>query len=195
MMPSTGDVSLAAAGAPAAQMAVSAALNGLRAEGFAGSAELALPSPVGTPAAASATASAKPAPIITPEQMAKLLKLLDEKGGDNAFPAVIANPLGLGAPGQAYMARTLAAGDPAGLIRGFAISKGSEQDIVISNVTAGKNAYLYRAHRDGTLVAAIIGDAATQKVISWNVADAQKSYLAEVALWTGMVSAPVTASN
>ena len=52
VIPSSGNVSLAAAGAPAAQMAATAVLNGLRAQGLPGGAGLALPSPAATPSAA-----------------------------------------------------------------------------------------------------------------------------------------------
>lgn len=194
LIPSAGNVSLAAAGAPAAQMAVQTVLNGLRAQGFAGSAESILPSPAATPASASAAAP-KAAPSLTPEVMGKMLKLIAEKGVDRDLIAVMANSLGLSASGQTWASRSISATSGDGSIHGFYISRGAEQDLVISLGVPGKAVYAYRTRRDGTATAAVVLDLQTRQTTMRSPDEAQKSLDAEVALWSGVVSNTATASN
>src|SRR4051812_9622190 len=93
LVPSNGAVALAAAGAPGAQLAVESVMNGLRAQGVAGS-SLVLPPPVPSPSAAAA-ASPTPPGSLTPELLKKILQLIASRGVDQQIPADFANPLGL----------------------------------------------------------------------------------------------------
>lgn len=197
LIPAPGNVSLAAAGAPAAQMAAQTILKGLRGEGIAGSAELALPTPSATPAATAASTPAVSVSVtgLTSELMAKMLKLIASQGVDREFLAPLANALGIGAAGQAWSSRSITAGDAASGVHGFYISRGNDQDIVATLMVTGKSLYCYRAHRDGTVVAAFIGDVATQKITPRDLPDAQKGFDTEISLWSSMVSKPMTTAS
>src|SRR4051794_24406836 len=81
-VPSNGDVALASAGAPGVQLAVQSALTGVRTQVFAGGAEVALPTPASTPAAAPATVSSP-----SPEFMSKMIQLITARGVDKEINA------------------------------------------------------------------------------------------------------------
>jgi hypothetical protein len=195
MIPSAGNVSLAAAGAPAAQMAATAVLNGLRAQGLPGGADLALPAPASTPAAAPTPVRLASDPALNPTVLQKVLAMMVDKGVDRELLATVANPLGLTATGQTWASRSLTFKQNDGVLHGFYISRGSEQDLVISDAIPGKSMYVYRAHRDGTASAAIVMDLQTRAVTTRDPSEAQQSLNAEWALWTQTVANQTTASN
>lgn len=192
LIPSSSNVSLAAAGAPAAQMAATAVLNGLRAQGLAGGAEVALPSPAATPAAVSPVSS--PAPTLTPEIMVKLTKLVADKGVDRELIPLVANTLGLTPAGQTWASRSVSYTETNGTGHSFYISRTADPDLVIALNVPGKT-YGFRLHRDGTAVAAFVFDIPTRQITMLTSAEAQKSTDGQVAFWTGLVANPQTASN
>jgi len=157
-------------------------------------ADIALSPSAATPLAA-APVSAHSTPVLTPALMEKMLKLIADKGIDHNLIAPLANALGFGASGQGWPSRSVAAGDPASVLHGFYICSGDEQDIAVTMGIAGKSLYGYRAHRDGTLTAAFIGDIPTHKITPRDLSEAQKDFDNEIAIWASIVAKPVTASN
>ena len=137
---------------------------------------------------AAAPASATP---LTPEVMGKMLILIAEKGGDHDFPAILANALGLTASGQSWAGRSIALPEN-GRVHGFAISRGADQDLLITlgpAVFSGTGTgYCYRARRDGTVTAAIVFDVQTQHITALAPADAQKGLNAELAIWNDVAA-------
>ena len=188
-VPSSGDVSLAAVGAPGVQMAVQSMLNGLRAEGFPGGAEFALPPSVSAPNAAPAATAPTPASPLSPELLGKMMKVGALIGKDRAVPAYIANPLGLTATGQVWPARQVSvtgdANDPAAFLHGIAYSLGSDQDLALVQARPEAQVYyFFRIHRDGTLVTVLAFDRKTNAITMRAPAEAQADLNTEIAFWT-----------
>ena len=190
-IPSGGGAQFAAMGAPAAQAAAQAALNGLRAQGFAVGAELALPAPAAIPvsaapaAAAPATAAQSP---LTPEVMDKMLKYLVTDGVDRETAPLIANALGLSATGQAWSSRQAAmtVGGEVGISHSFSISRGSDQDLLVGHRLPGF-LHSFRARRDGTVVAGIVIDLTTYAVTVLDRDQAQPELDSELTLWADSI--------
>jgi hypothetical protein len=127
--------------------------------------------------------------------MAKLLALMADKGIDRELPAPLANALGLGAAGQPWLGRSLSIGEVNTDLRGFAVSRGADQDIVVSLSIPGKSLSCYRAHRDGTVTTAIVADLTTLSIATRDRAEAQKSFNGEIAVWAKVAGNTTTASN
>jgi hypothetical protein len=192
LIPSNGDVSLAAVGAPGAQMAVQSMLNGLRAEGFSAGSELALPPSVPAPSAAPAAAVPTPASPLTPELLGKMMKVLALTGKDHAVPAYIANPLGLTATGQNWPDRQIMitedVNDPAAFRHGIASSLGSDLDLALAQSRPeAQVSYFFRIHRDGTLVTVVAVDKKTGAITMRAPAEAQADMNLEIAFWTAHI--------
>jgi hypothetical protein len=186
LIPSSGNVSLASAGAPAVQMAVQTALGGLRAEGMAGGTALELPVPATTPTAAPAAAPSAPASALTPEIMKKMLQLIAAKGTDREAVAAYANPLGLTAAGQGWPDRQISAKGNDIVIHGFAVSRGSDQDLLLYSNTP-TIVHIYRANRNGKIVTALLLDKSAGQIITRAPAEAQSDLDAEFVYWAANV--------
>jgi hypothetical protein len=185
-VPSAGNVALAAAGAPAVQMAVQSALNGLRAEGMAAGADLTLASPGALPATAPATAAPKPISALTPQLLDKMLRLVTSLGDDHAVPAKFATPLGFAV---GWPVHQLAVNDADGITaHDFAVHRGSDEDLLVFRHDA-INGQFYRCHRDGKIVAGINFDPKSGQVTTLALDDAQKRLDAEFAFWAANADA------
>jgi hypothetical protein len=137
-----------------------------------------------------ATSVARPAPAIplTPEVLGKLLGLMVDKGLDNDVPPFIANALGLTGSGQTWPGRSLTAIDKEGTVRGFYVSRGADQDLLISYAPTHKIGRAYRARRDGTVIAAFMFDPDTRQLTMLDPAEAQTSLDAELTIWRGIAA-------
>jgi hypothetical protein len=191
-VPTSGDAALAAAGAPAVQAAVQSALNGLRAQGFAGSAGIALPpAPAETPTAAPpASLPAASGPVFNAEVMNKVLQLISSKGKDGTVSPAIASTLGL-TSGETWLDHKVAVIAPDKMNHGFAISRGADQDVVLY-VRYPDTVHIFRAHRDGTLVAALTYNNQTQAIVVLPIAEAQAEHASELAIWAGSIDKLLT---
>ena len=118
-----------------------------------------------------------------------------DKGVDRDLAPLVANALGLAPEGQSWTSRSLSWKENEGPIHSFYISRGPDQDIVFALSNPGKIVYGYRAHRDGSAVAAFSYDPQTKQVAIISTADAQKPLDGQIAFWTGVVANPTTASN
>jgi hypothetical protein len=131
------------------------------------------------------TASAKPK--LTPELMAKIVALIDRIGTNRETAPVYANPLGLSSDGATWANRTTAATDSTdNTFRGFAIDRGTSQDVLLSDVHNGV-LFAFHALRDGTLKGAITFDGKTRTLTTRTPAQAQADFDAEVAFWAANV--------
>jgi hypothetical protein len=182
LIPSSGDVALASAGAPAVQMAVQSVMNGLRSQGLAGGAELVLPPAVDAPASVPAATPSGPEKL-TPDLLSKLLRLNTLKGTERVVPAPFANALGLGKPGQGWpdhdIGITFASDN---LTHGFAVSRGTDQDVLIS-VRYPESIRTIRSTRDGKAVAGLVYDHTTNLITLMPIDQAQTGLDAEFAFW------------
>jgi hypothetical protein len=182
-IPSTGNVAMASAGAPAVQLAVQSALNGMSAHGFAGAAELALPAaPSASPASLPAKAVAAN-PTLTPELLGKLLQLVARDGFDKEAASDITIALGITAAGQTWPARQFTGPTIDGTIKhAFVISRGSDQDVLLY-IRRGDGAHFFRARRDGKLVTAAIFTSSPRQITMRAPEDAQPELESEIAYW------------
>lgn len=189
LVPSSGDVSLAAVGAPGAQLAVESVLNGLRAQGLAGSNFVLPPSPAAPSAALAPTAFVPPTQL-TPELLSKILQLIGLRGIDQVIPARIVNALGLTATGEDWPDHKIGAQDnpkdPNTLMHSFAVSRASDQDVVLTQSNK-VSIHSYRAHRDGTLVAALTFNKTTGELSMRSPVEAQADLAAEFKFWADNV--------
>ena len=181
-VPSGGDVALASAGAPAVQMAVQSVLNGLRAQGLAGGADLAFPAPgdrSGTPDATTPDAGS----TLTSQILEKMLQLIVLKGKDQDIAASFAGPLGLVAAGQNWPERQIATKSGSdGSIHGFAVGRGDDQNLVVYTRRADA-LHIFRVTREGKAVAALVSDAKTGVIAIRALAEAQAEVDEEFSLW------------
>ena len=187
-VPCGGDVTLAAAGAPAIQMAVQSTLNGMRAEGFGDSAKFDFPSAAVSPTAtqASATVSDPNVPL-PPELLSKMLRLIAAKGTDGNIPAKFVNALGMTATDQTWPDHQIsAARNAADYTHGFALSREADQDLVISQ-RLPSSIRAYRAHRDGKIVAALIYDMQKDQITMRTPSEAQNELDTEFTFWAETV--------
>ncbi|HXS99360.1 MAG TPA: hypothetical protein VN915_01660 [Elusimicrobiota bacterium] len=176
-------------------MAAQSILHALQGQGLAGGAGIALPAPASTPAAVPATLTSASNSPLTPDVLNRILQLIASKGTDRELVPTVSNPLGLSATGQSWPSRSVGAGHAATDIHGFYISRGVEQDIVITLGIPGKTFSAFRAHRDGKIVSACVTDLQTRQTTMRDPNEAQKDLDTEFALWAGVVGNPTTASN
>ena len=187
LIPSGGDVALASTGAPAVQMAVQSALNGLRAQGFAGGATVELPAPAASPLAAPAAAAPDQASPLTPEVMRKMLLYIAANGKDKDVIPLVANTLGLSATGQTWAGRSVGVRDESKVLYCFYVSRGSEEDILVS-ITTPDIVQAFRAHRDGKIVTAFTYDLAAQKMAVRAPAEAQPDLDSALRIWADYIN-------
>ena len=132
----------------------------------------------------SAAATSVPVSALTPQLMTKMLQLIALRGIDRELAAEFANPLGLTNPGQSWPNRQVASyGVPSKFNHGFAVSRGSDQDIVIS-LRSPETIYVFRSNRGGKIVAARSCDIKNGGQITMlDFADAQKALDNEIRFW------------
>ena len=123
-------------------------------------------------------------PAISPAVLDKLLKLIAGLGVDTQLPAPIAAALGLGdAAQQPWPDRQFAVtSDQAGTLHAVAIHRGSDPDMVFS-VSGPAAISVFRAHRDGTLVAATAYFPQTHLTASMPLGQSQTDFAAERVFW------------
>ena len=183
LIPVGGSVNLASAGAPAVQAVVQTMLNGMRVQGFTDSTTLIPPAPIETPPAAPPAADLPPMTGF----MGKMLQLISLYGTDREMPGQYASALGLTVNGQTWASRQESAnGSNTGFHRGFSVSRGDDQDVVLALLKPDV-LLIFRAHRDGTLVAALKVDRPTKALTMRDVAEAQADFAAEWASWVESV--------
>ncbi len=139
--------------------------------------------PAAPPAPASKTVSPAAAPPLTPEVMDKMLKLIAAHGTNRETAEALAGALGLADPGKSWPNRQMEIEDAKyHYSHGFAVSRGSDQDILLSRRTKD-SIYAFRAHRDGKVVKALIANFKTGKITMRDPAEAQADFGAECSLW------------
>jgi hypothetical protein len=179
-VPTTGDAALASAGAPAVQLAVQSAINGVRGQIFADGAQVALPAPASTPA--SVPASTRPSqPTFTPEALAQLLKAVAERGVDREISAPFASALKLNG-GQTWPDRQYSVNGTDNLVHAFIISRGADQDLILY-VRDSKTVHVFRCTREGKSLAAMDYDLQSKAITPRTADEAQTDLDAEVGFW------------
>jgi len=146
--------------------------------------------PCGLRAQAPAMGPAPAAPAnstLTPEFLEKMLKLIAAQGQDRDCPAAFANPLGLGATGQTWADhQAVAYGKTTGFLYGFAVSRGSDQDVLIT-VRRPKDILAFRSRRDGTLVSAFAFEIQSKQLGMRPPAKAQEDFIEVCEFWRANV--------
>ena len=135
-------------------------------------------------AQSSATNTAAPVAALTPELMNKMLRLIALKGTDKELNPKVANEPRLATP---WLGRYVSAnGIPSNSIHSFEVSRGSDQDVVISvrsQTTKPPTIRIFRVHRDGKVVKAAYSDIRTGQVTILALDEAQKELDHEFAFW------------
>jgi len=132
---------------------------------------------------------------LTPAFMEKMLKLISAQGQDRECPSQFANALGLSAPGKTWADRQVVAdGKSTGFVYGFAVSRGSEQDLLIT-VRQPAALLAFRAHRDGTIVSAFSFDAQSQKFSIRTPLEAQAPFAKVCAFWQANIDKLLSVSK
>jgi hypothetical protein len=127
---------------------------------------------------------------MSPDLMSKMLQLIASKGTDREINKYIATALGLTSGGKGWPDRQIASRlstDPQSATHGFAVSRGSEQDVVLYKRDPDASVRLFRARRDGKLVKAGFTTYQGTQVTMRAPADAQKELETELAYWTANV--------
>jgi hypothetical protein len=126
---------------------------------------------------------------LAPELLNKVLDLIATKGSDREIPAPLAEALGFSASGHGWAVRQVTAYDNknSGVLHGFAVSREKDQDIALS-LRSPDGVYVFRAHRDGEVVAAAAYSEQTRQTSMLGQAEAQKELNTEFAYWTRAVT-------
>jgi hypothetical protein len=139
----------------------------------------------GAPTAAPATHQR-----LTPELWQKMQQLNTAQGTDNDVSTKIANALGMTATGQGWPGHRFGAlehvNDSNLSQRIYVVSRGADQDVLLTRGTAGV-LFVYRIHRDGTLVAALSLNRETKEITMRNPAEAEADLEGEFAFWAANV--------
>jgi len=118
----------------------------------------------------------------THEVLNKLLAVNASYGIDRELGHRYATALGLGTPGQPWPERGIAATTTPGLLHGFAIGRGGDQDVVFT-VDLPNSIHQFRARRDGKLVAGYVYLIPTRQIDMLAPDEAQKELDIELAFW------------
>jgi hypothetical protein len=94
---------------------------------------------------------------LSPTLMSKMLEVILHSGRDSSMAANIASALGITAAGEPWLDHEITVTATDGHKHQFAVSRGTDQDIVIACVYPDK-ILAYRVHRDGRVVAALAHD-------------------------------------
>lgn len=137
-------------------------------------------------AAPAATAAPSPGAMLTPALLAKVLRLIDLRGVEREVPPNYANALGMTASGAAWPDRQQAATQGT-VLHGFAVSRGTDQDVVVS-VRDQAELRVFRVRRDGGMVvAACIVDLGDGDITMRAPAEAQAQLDEEMRFWATYV--------
>jgi hypothetical protein len=138
--------------------------------------------------------SQAPAPrgAMPPGVIEKLLKLIAALGVDTALPGAIAAALGFEGAGQPWPDRQFAvkSGDD-GSLHAVAIHRGADPDMIFS-VSGPAAISVFRARRDGTLVAATAYFPETHLTANLPLAQSQADFAAQRAFWASNVDALIS---
>jgi hypothetical protein len=138
-------------------------------------------------AATNATAQAFMDSTLSPEFMAKMLKLNSRDGVDREVPPIYASPLGLAYPGKTYPTHQDSFKQLSnGFSHAFAVNRGTDQDVIFS-VLRPDVVLVFRVHRDGTIVAAVHAERKTAVITARTTAEAQADFANECAWWKANV--------
>ena len=138
----------------------------------------------GSPPPAAAVPS--PGAMLTPALLGKVLRLIDLRGVEREVPPNYANALGMTASGQAWPDRQQAA-TQGKVLHGFAVSRGTDQDVVIS-VRDDVELRVFRVRRDGGMVVtACIVDLGDGDITMRAPAEAQAQLDEEMRFWATYV--------
>jgi len=122
-------------------------------------------------------------PALTPQLMTKMLQLIAVSGSNRELAAEFAHPLGLTATGQSWPNRQVASyGIPSNFNHGFAVSRGSDQDVVLSLRTPD-TIYVFRSDRHGASATALSCDVKNGNIITLNFVNARKALDNEIRFW------------
>jgi hypothetical protein len=125
---------------------------------------------------------------LTPDLLHKILNKISTTGADKDVPAIIANALGLSAVGQPWPSRQIAATTTtSGISHGFSISRGSDQDALIT-VRDKDSIWVFRIHRDGTLVTTVLYDLNTNRLSAREPAETQRELDRQFTYWADELS-------
>ena len=140
------------------------------------------------PSRSQATAPRAPMP---PGVIEKLLRLIAAVGVDTTLPGPIAAAVGLVAGGQSWPDRQFAVkSDDDGALHAVAIHRGSDPDMVFS-VSGPAAISVFRARRDGTLMAATAYFPETHLTANLPLAQSQADFAAQGVFWASHVDALV----
>jgi hypothetical protein len=132
-----------------------------------------------------------PRGAMPPGLIEKLLKLIAAVGVDTALPAPIATAVGLVVGGQPWPDRQFAVkSDDDGSLHAVAIHRGSDPDMIFS-VSGPAAISVFRARRDGMLVAATAYFPETHLTANLPMAQSQADFAAQGAFWAAHVDALV----
>lgn len=126
---------------------------------------------------------------LTPEFISRMLTLMSLRGSDHEIPAPFANALGLTPAGESWLNRQVAAkGQATEFLHGFAVSRGSDTDLVLS-VRNPDALLVFRAHREGALLGALRFDFKTKQITPLDPKLARTAFADECAFWKSSVDA------
>jgi hypothetical protein len=136
--------------------------------------------------------------VVTPNMLAKMLKLAASIGIDSELPPSVATALGLSttgaATGQAWLDRQFAVQSNAtGTVHAVAFSRANDGDMVLS-VRGPAAISIFRIHRDGVLVSAVNFFPETKQTTPLSPLEAQDGYAAECVFWLTNLD-PLVAAN
>jgi len=179
--PNPNAVSAAAGPQPAAVMN---ALEGLRAAGWAGIQNAALPAPALVPQTTPSAPAAAENPPLSIIQIQKLLKLTIDHGHDIALDKYVTAALGLTAPGETLTLPQVSIAVNPQLIRSFEKITSDGGYLFGAGTAASYKAYRTNANLE--LIAAVQKNT-DQAPVAVPIAEAQQQLMIEIAYW-GMVA-------
>jgi hypothetical protein len=145
-----------------------------------------LAAPTSTPAVLSSKSIPDATATLSPGTLNKILQLIASKGEDGNVGAKVANALGMTAAGQPWADHKIAVASPDKVIHGFTISRGSDEDVIIY-ARWPDGIHIFRAHRDGKLVAALSFNPQTRMITTRDAAAARQELDDEFTFWTRSV--------
>ena len=121
--------------------------------------------------------------VLAPQVLFGLLPYVASSGTDRDLPAKIANPLGLAPAGATWQYRIVVIqGSGPQDLYGFGVNRGSDQDILLTHSDA-TGVHVFRAGRDGKVVAALNYVRSTGQVTVRNLAEAQADFVIIWKFW------------
>ena len=122
-----------------------------------------------------------PSPL-SPALLNKVLDLIARKGIDREQAPLLANALGFAEAGQTWPYRQAVIIDSSNFDHGFAIGRNSGKDIVLVRRDM-TSLYVFRVHRDGSVIIALIVNLQSHQITVRAPTDAQNDLNGEIAFW------------